>query len=81
MEELLRRSQMLIQLEFRVLEIFTVAALYYLVLTSLWGLVQRRIEARLARGYVAVRAPQADSPTRVAEVHAGERAVLEQDQR
>jgi polar amino acid transport system permease protein len=39
MEELLRRSQMLIQLEFRVLEIFAVAAIYYLVLTTLWSMV------------------------------------------
>ncbi|MDR7551291.1 MAG: amino acid ABC transporter permease [Armatimonadota bacterium] len=81
MEELLRRSQMLIQLEFRVLEIFTVAALYYLVLTSLWGLVQRRIEARFARGYAAVRAPRAGEPPRPAPVRPGEQALLEQDQR
>ncbi|HXF83030.1 MAG TPA: amino acid ABC transporter permease [bacterium] len=81
MEELLRRSQMLIQLEFRVLEIFTVAALYYLVLTSLWGLVQRRIETRFARGYAAVRAPRAGEPSHSTPVHSGEQALLEQDQR
>lgn len=81
MEELLRRSQMLIQLEFRVLEIFTVAALYYLVLTSLWGLVQRRIEARFARGYAAVRRPRAAEPPRPVPVRSGEQALLEQDQR
>jgi polar amino acid transport system permease protein len=34
MEELLRRGQMLIQVEFRVLEIFVVAALYYLAMIS-----------------------------------------------
>jgi polar amino acid transport system permease protein len=49
MEELLRRGQMLIQVEFRVLEIFTVAALYYLALISLWGLVQRRLEDHFGR--------------------------------
>ena len=49
MEELLRRSQMLIQVEFRVLEIFTVAALYYLLLTTLWGFVQQRLEAHFGR--------------------------------
>jgi polar amino acid transport system permease protein len=81
MEELLRRSQMLIQLEFRVLEIFTVAALYYLVLTSLWGVVQRRIEARFARGYAAVRAPRAAEPPRPVPVRSGEQTLLEQDQR
>lgn len=49
MEELLRRSQMLIQVEFRVLEIFTVAALYYLLLTTIWGVVQQRLEAHYGR--------------------------------
>jgi polar amino acid transport system permease protein len=58
MEELMRRSQVLIQVKFEVLEIFCVAAVYYLVLTSLWDVVQSRIEARVGRGYVAV--PKAD---------------------
>jgi polar amino acid transport system permease protein len=58
MEELMRRSQVLIQVKFEVLEIFCVAAIYYLVLTSLWDLVQSRIEARVGRGYAAV--PKAD---------------------
>ncbi len=49
MEELLRRGQMLIQVEFRVLEIFVVAALYYLVMITLWGMVQRRLEAHYGR--------------------------------
>ncbi len=49
MEELLRRSQMLIQVDFRVLEIFVVAALYYLVMITAWGLVQRRLEAHFGR--------------------------------
>lgn len=52
MDELLRRTELLIQVQFRVLEIFTVAAIYYLVLTTLWGFIQQWIEARLARGYV-----------------------------
>lgn len=51
MDELLRRTEMLIQVQFRVLELFTVASLYYLVLTTLWGFVQRRIEQRLSRAY------------------------------
>jgi polar amino acid transport system permease protein len=50
-EELLRRSQMLIQLEFRVLEIFCVAATYYLALTTLWGLVQRRLEEHFGKSF------------------------------
>lgn len=44
MEELLRRTQVLIQEKFMVLELFAVAALYYLLLTSVWDFVQRRIE-------------------------------------
>ena len=52
MEELLRRTQVLIQEKFMVLELFLVAALYYLVLTSIWDLVQRRIERYYGRGYV-----------------------------
>jgi polar amino acid transport system permease protein len=55
MEELMRRSQMLIQVQFEVLEIFFVAAIYYLVLTSLWDVVQARLERRLSRGYAATR--------------------------
>ncbi|MFD2238111.1 amino acid ABC transporter permease [Aureimonas populi] len=49
MEELLRRTQVLIQERFEVLELFTVAALYYLLLTTLWDIVQRRIEKRFGR--------------------------------
>ena len=51
MEELLRRTELLIQVQFKVLEIFIVAALYYLVLTTLWGFVQDplQVEARLPR--------------------------------
>jgi polar amino acid transport system permease protein len=51
MEELLRRTQLLIQEKFLVLELFTVAALYYLLMTSIWDVVQRRIERRFGRAY------------------------------
>jgi polar amino acid transport system permease protein len=51
MEELLRRTQILIQERFLVLELFAVAALYYLLMTSAWDLVQRRLERRYGRGY------------------------------
>ena len=50
MTELLRRTELLIQVQFKVLEIFTDAAIYYLVMTTVWGLVQRRIEAHYGRG-------------------------------
>lgn len=52
MEELLRRSQMLTQVRFKVLEIFIVAGLYYLLMTTLWGVVQRRLEVRFERAYI-----------------------------
>ena len=56
MEELLRRTELLIQVQFKVLEVFVDTAIFYLVLTTLWGFVQQRIEAYYARGYVDVRA-------------------------
>lgn len=54
MEELLRRTQVLIQERFMVLELFAVAAIYYLVMTSLWDVVQRRIERRFGKAYQQV---------------------------
>jgi polar amino acid transport system permease protein len=56
MEELLRRSELLIQVQFKVLEIFVVAALYYLLLTTFWGFVQRWLEQHFSRGYAPTRA-------------------------
>lgn len=53
MEELLRRTQILIQDKFLVLELFAVAAIYYLLMTSLWDVVQRRIERHFGRAYNA----------------------------
>jgi polar amino acid transport system permease protein len=61
MEELLRRTELLVQVQFKVLEIFCIAALYYLVLTTLWGFVQRRIEAHYNRSLTHVPA-QEDTP-------------------
>lgn len=74
MDELLRRTEMLIQVQFRVLEIFTVAALYYLVLTTLWGFVQQWIERRLARS-IANPEPMAGT----AAVSAAQAAALSHD--
>ena len=53
MEELLRRTQILIQERFLVLELFAVAAIYYLAMTTAWELVQRRIEKRFGRPFEA----------------------------
>ena len=49
MDELLRSTQYLIQLTFRSLELFTIACMYYLVLTTCWSLIQRRLEAHFGR--------------------------------
>jgi polar amino acid transport system permease protein len=51
MEELLRRTQVLIQERFMVLELFLVAALYYLLMTTVWDFFQRRIERHYGRAY------------------------------
>ena len=44
MEELMRRSQMVMQEHFHVLEVFGVAAIYYLIMTTAWGFIQERLE-------------------------------------
>jgi polar amino acid transport system permease protein len=54
MEELLRSTQILIQEKFLVLELFTVAAIYYLLMTSVWDIIQRRIEQHFGRAYKTV---------------------------
>ena len=54
MEELLRRTQELVQDRFEVLELFAVASLYYLALTTAWSLVQGRIERRFGRADAAL---------------------------
>ena len=51
MEELMRRSQVLMQAKFEVLELYCVAAVFYLVLTSVWDVVQRRLERHYGRGF------------------------------
>lgn len=51
MEELRRRSQMIMQVKFEVLEVYCVAAVYYLALTTLWDFAQRALERRFGRGY------------------------------
>ena len=54
MEELMRRAQVLMQLKFEVLELYSVAAVWYLFLTTLWDLVQVRLERRFGRGEVKI---------------------------
>ena len=55
MEELMRRAQVLMQEKFEVLELYCVAACFYLVLTTLWDRVQVRLERHYGRGYEAAR--------------------------
>ena len=58
LEEVMRRSQVLMQEKFQVLELYCVAAVYYLLLTTLWNLVQVRLERHYGRGHDRV-APSA----------------------
>ncbi|TRX72829.1 amino acid ABC transporter permease [Pseudomonas mangiferae] len=51
-EEVMRRSDMLMQEHFQVLEVYAAAAVFYLALTSLWDLVQRWLERRFSRAHV-----------------------------
>ncbi|MBC7481474.1 MAG: amino acid ABC transporter permease [Rhizobacter sp.] len=53
MEELMRRAQVVMQAKFEVLELYCVAATFYLVLTSLWDIVQGRLERHYGKGYAA----------------------------
>lgn len=60
MEELMRNAQMLAQIEFRVLEVYLVAAVWYLILVSIWHQIQMRIEAHYEKpfGPAAAVAPE-----------------------
>lgn len=48
-EEIMRRSDLLMQEQFQVLEVYAAATIYYLILTSLWDLVQARLERHFGR--------------------------------
>ncbi|MEM1289265.1 MAG: amino acid ABC transporter permease [Pseudomonadota bacterium] len=62
MEELMRTAQMLAQVEFRVLESYTVAAVWYLILVSIWSLIQIRIEAHYEKPFGPLEATVSDPP-------------------
>ncbi|WP_158746230.1 amino acid ABC transporter permease [Acidisphaera sp. L21] len=51
MEELMRRSEMAMQVRFDVLEVFAAATVDYLVLTTMWDQLQRLLERRLNRAH------------------------------
>jgi len=66
LEELMRRAQMLTQVKFAVLEIFIVTSIYYLVLTTIWGVAQTRIEEYFERGYSQTNSSRAKTLARTA---------------
>ena len=49
-EELLRVTTLAINQTFRAIELYSVAAVYYLALTTAWMLIQRQLERAAARG-------------------------------
>ena len=57
MEEIMRRSQVIMQVKFDVLEVYCVAAVYYLALTTIWDFAQRALERRFNRGHAPAAAP------------------------
>ncbi|MCE0504965.1 amino acid ABC transporter permease [Roseivivax sp. GX 12232] len=65
MEELFRRTQQLAQLEFKVLEAYMCAACWYLLMTTVWGLVQKRLEAHYDRPFGPVAADDGKRPNPV----------------
>lgn len=60
--ELFRTTSDINSADFKTFEIFFVAAIWYLLLTSVWSLIQNRIEAHLARSERAVVAAAGKSP-------------------
>ena len=68
LEEVMRRSQVLMQEKFEVLELYCVAAVYYLILTTLWNLVQVRLERHYGRGYAEPGRQPVPIQTRAVEV-------------
>lgn len=48
-EEIMRRSDMLMQEHFQILEVYAAAAIYYLAMTSIWDFAQRRLERHFGR--------------------------------
>jgi polar amino acid transport system permease protein len=48
-QELLLSTETLTSATFRVFELYSIVALYFLTLTTVWGFIQRRIEARLGQ--------------------------------
>lgn len=58
--ELLRQTESLAQVNFKVLEMFTAAGIYYLAMTTVWSLIQARLEAHFSRGLVSSRPAESE---------------------
>ena len=73
MEELMRSAQMLAQIHFRVLEVYSVAAIWYLILVTIWSLIQVRIERHYEKpfGPAAAISPEAEKVLKRALREAG----------
>lgn len=65
--ELLRATESLANLNFKVLEMFFAAGIYYLAMTTAWGAVQRQLERRFARGVPGGELRESEVPDLVAE--------------
>lgn len=50
-EEIMRRSDELMQQQFQTLEVYAAAACYYLLLTSVWDLLQRQLEGHFSKSF------------------------------
>jgi len=71
-EEIMRRSDMLMQEHFQILEVYAAATAYYLILTSVWDMVQRRLEKHFGRSSAvkSARAARVAAPQASLEVEA-----------
>lgn len=54
-QELLLSTETLTSATFRVFELYSIVALYFLTLTTAWGFIQRRIEARLGQADASIK--------------------------
>ncbi len=52
MQELMKNSEMLMQVKFDVLEVYAAAGCYYLALTTAWDTVQSWMERKMGRAYL-----------------------------
>jgi polar amino acid transport system permease protein len=66
-QELLRKTIELVQATFRPTELYTIASLYYLAMTTTWGTIQKRLERRLSHEAIATLARPTPHSTTVTD--------------